>query len=79
MKPTLIIAAFVGAFVGGLGLQYAHDHRMSPADLQAASGEWKIEIQHPPCDSIHNLEVIWPKDSDGPVSIECNQMPVAER
>lgn len=52
-----------------------------PADPQVAAGEWSIEIQHPPCGSVHNLEVIWPKDGqqDAPIRIECNQMPVEVR
>lgn len=49
------------------------------ADNQVAVGEWKIEMQTPPCDDVHNLEVIWPKESGQPLSIECNALPVPER
>jgi hypothetical protein len=46
---------------------------------QVAAGEWKIEIQTPPCDSPKNLQVIWPKESGGPLTLECDLMPVAEK
>lgn len=48
-------------------------------DNQVAAGEWKIELQTPPCDSIHNLQVIWPAHSGEPATIECDLMPVGER
>lgn len=48
-------------------------------DSQVAAGEWKIEIQTPPCDSVHNLQVIWPKESGTPLIVECDSMPVPEK
>lgn len=48
-------------------------------DRQVAAGEWKIEMQTPPCDSVHNLQVIWPQESGAPLTVECDQMPVGER
>jgi len=63
--------------VCGFGAGYCfHSTRFVKQDPQVMAGEWRIEIQHQPCDSVHNLEVIWPKDPDGPISIECNLMPV---
>lgn len=34
-------------------------------------GEWRIEVRTPPCDSVHHMEVIYPKKSGSPVLIEC--------
>lgn len=48
-------------------------------DPQVAAGEWKIEIQTPPCASYKNIEVIYPKASGLPMAIECNFMPVKTR
>lgn len=47
-------------------------------DPQLAAGEWKIEIQTPPCDT-KNLRVIWPKQSGYPATIECSNMEVGEK
>lgn len=58
------------ALMGMLGCKAFH------ADNQMAVGEWKIELQTPPCDSAHNLQVIWPKESGAPMSVECDSMPV---
>ena len=49
------------------------------SDSQVAEGEWKIEMQTPPCDNVHNLQVIWPKESGYPMTIECDKMPVNQR
>jgi hypothetical protein len=48
-------------------------------DPQFAAGEWKIEVQTPPCDSVHNVQVIYPKESGAPITIECDSMPVPTR
>jgi len=48
-------------------------------DNQVAAGEWKIELQTPPCDNVHNLQVIWPKHSGEPMTVECDSMPVPEK
>ena len=48
-------------------------------DNQIAAGEWKIEVQTPPCDSYKNIQVIYPKESGAPITIECDLMPVAEK
>jgi hypothetical protein len=48
-------------------------------DNQVAAGEWKIEVQTPPCDSYKNIQVIYPKESGAPITIECDLMPVAEK
>ena len=45
-------------------------------DNQIAAGEWKIEVQTPPCDSAYNVQVIYPKESGAPITIECDLMPV---
>lgn len=49
------------------------------SDPQVAAGEWKIQVQTPPCDSVHNIQVIYPKESGAPITIECDQMTVAEK
>lgn len=48
-------------------------------DNRMAAGEWKIEVQTPPCDSAKNIQVIYPKESGYPITIECDSMPVAEK
>ena len=53
-------------------------------DSQMAAGEWKIELQTPPCASdgnnpTHNLQVIWPAHSGEPMTVECDAMPVGEK
>lgn len=48
-------------------------------DPQFAAGEWKIEVQTPPCDAVHNIQVIYPQESGAPIAIECDDMPVATR
>lgn len=68
---ALVIAICIGYAVEAL-LQRSDWHN----EPQLAAGEWSIELQHPPCDSVHNIEVIFPKDGDSPIKIECNQMPV---
>jgi len=69
MKTVLVI--FVLALTG-CGF---HGH----VDNQVAAGEWKIEVQTPPCDNPKNLQVIWAKESGAPLTIECDMMPVAEK
>lgn len=46
---------------------------------QYAQGEWKIEVQTPPCDNVHNVQVIYPKESGAPITIECDAMPVGTK
>ena len=48
-------------------------------DNQVAVGEWKIEVQAPPCDSVRNIQVIYPKESGAPITIECDLMPVSTK
>lgn len=48
-------------------------------DSQVAAGEWKIEIQTPPCDSYKNIQVIYPAFPGAPMSIECNLMTTGTR
>ena len=48
-------------------------------DTQYAAGEWKIEVQTPPCDSYKNIRVIYPAQSGAPITIECDLMPVATK
>ena len=45
-------------------------------DPQFAAGEWSIQVQTPPCDDVHNIQVIYPKHSGEPITIECDQMTV---
>lgn len=79
MKKTLTIALIA---VAGAALAYGVavlEHRRGVVDPQVAGGEWKIEIQTPPCDSVKNLQVIWPERSGEPMTVECDSMPVAEK
>ena len=48
-------------------------------DSQVAAGEWKVEVQTPPCDGAKNIQVMYPAESGGPMTIECDLMPVGER
>ena len=48
-------------------------------DSQVASGEWKVQVQVPPCDNVRNLQVVFPHDLGGPITIECNNMPVGTK
>ena len=48
-------------------------------DNRVAAGEWKIEVQTPPCDSEKNIQVIYPAESGAPMTIECDALPVAEK
>lgn len=78
MKHSTLVT---GAILTSIALA-AYGARRSASwhvDPQVAVGEWKIEMQTPPCDSVHNLQVIWPKESGAPLTIECNEMPVAEK
>ena len=90
MKTVLLITALILAGCRSRAKNYAEDAEVLSAahvaaskaladfhaDPQFAAGEWKIEVQTPPCDSVHNIQVIYPKDSGAPITIECNQMPV---
>ena len=76
MKRTLqILAISVAGLIIGWALAGCGGHK----DNQVAAGEWKIEVQTPPCDSPKNLQVIWPKQSGYPLTIECDSLTVAER
>lgn len=48
-------------------------------DNRMAAGEWRIEVQTPPCDGAKNIQVIYPKESGAPITIECDLMPVPEK
>jgi len=65
------------------GLALAANQQRKPkrwiTDSQVAAGEWKIEVQTPPCDDPKNLQVVWSPRSGEPTTIECDSMPVAER
>lgn len=74
MKSALFFAVLIGGGVSGVVLGTLHTR--FHADPQYAAGEWKIQVQTPPCDSVHNVQVIWPKESGAPITIECDQMPV---
>ena len=67
----------------GIGLAIAlysnHIKRPWHVDSQVAAGEWKIELQTPPCGNSENLQVIWPAKSGYPITVECDSMPVAEK
>lgn len=75
---------FAGAFfccyiLGGISMMIVYAAVVgSPwhKDSHYASGEWKVQMQTPPCDSVHNIQVIYPKESGAPITIECDSMPV---
>jgi len=67
-------AALVAAFP--IIRNFLYGNRSTHTDPRIASGEWKIEVQTPPCESAKNLQVIWPKEPGAPVTIECNALPV---
>lgn len=87
MKHTHLTMT-LAAVVCILALAYATDSKPQVSqppkaawhtDPQFAAGEWKIEVQTPPCDSVHNVQVIYPKESGAPITIECDAMPVPTR
>jgi hypothetical protein len=67
-----------GDAVNPVVLECSHGKAMV-SEPRMAAGEWKIEAQTPPCDSVHNLQVIYPKESGAPITIECDAMPVPSR
>lgn len=80
MKPrwdataVLIVAILaIGTLCWWVGVPDRYSH-----DPQLAAGEWKIEIQTPPCDT-KNLKIVWPKQSGYPATIECSNMEVGEK
>lgn len=74
----LVFAILVSAALGMWGT-----HRLDTGkwttEPRMAEGEWRIELQTPPCDDVHNLQVIWPAHSGEPATIECDSMPVGEK
>ena len=68
--------------VGLCTITYAKGSRQAAApaawhtDSRFAAGEWKIEVQTPPCAGAKNLQVIFPKSAGAPLTIECDVMPV---
>lgn len=72
MKRTLIYAAAVTTLV----FASAEARRTWHTDGQYAGGEWKIQVQTPPCDGAKNIQVLYPEQSGMPITIECDSMPV---
>lgn len=73
MKQILALTLLCGLPLAAYAATHWHtDNRM-------AAGEWKIQVQTPPCDGAKNIQVIYPKESGAPISIECDLMPVAEK
>lgn len=70
-----------------LGMWAESNHRAWAFDSQTEEGTWKIELQTPPCglkQDIHgnntpDIEVVYPKNSGEPMSVECHSMPVGAR
>lgn len=74
---SLILASVI---VAGIGAGVLAGHSKWVVDSQVAAGEWKIEMQAPPCDDVtHNVQVLFPKRSGEPITIECDAMPVGEK
>lgn len=69
------IAVMVAIVAAGT-LTAAKSRNWKTEDPQVAQGEWKIQVQVPPCDGYRNLQVIWPKEPGAPITIECDAMPV---
>jgi hypothetical protein len=65
---VIVIVGLAGGWLSGCAKWHT--------DNQVAVGEWKIEIQTPPCDSVYNVQFIYPKESGSPITIECDLMPV---
>lgn len=65
-----IIVALLCISAGAIA--FAGTARRWHTDPRMAAGEWKIEIQTPPCDNEKNLQVIWPKESGAPMTVECD-------
>ena len=77
MRNTWLAIALFLFFVS---LYAAEMHKKNYTyEPQYAAGEWKIEVQTPPCDSVHNVQVIYPKESGAPITIECDAMPVGTK
>ena len=70
---------FVGTSIGWFASQHAAHKAGWITDPQVAAGEWTIQLQTPPCDSVHNVQVILPEQPAGVLTVECNLLPVAER
>ena len=91
MRNTILVVALLILFVSTAfmhgGDTSALPKRLTPKpftyDPQYAAGEWKIEVHTPPCDKLRNgapnMQVIFPKESGAPITIECDAMPVGTR
>lgn len=76
---ALVISVSVAIHVYHLvSTENAHAYKFT-TDPQVAAGEWKVELQTPPCESYKNIQVIYPKESGAPITVECDLMPVATR
>ena len=77
---AIVVSLIVLFIVVGVAGTHAKPYTYEP---QYAEGEWKIEVQTPPCDKLPNgapnMEVIYPKESGAPITIECNAMPVGTK
>lgn len=78
MNPFKLSLAVAAGALLGISAAVAATPRWH-IDNRMAAGEWKIEVQTPPCDGAKNMQVIYPKESGAPISIECDLMPVAEK
>ena len=76
---SLLIVILMPLAAFGIVTNVLHRPAHWHTEPQYAAGEWKVEVQTPPCDSYKNLEVIYPKESGAPIAIECNLMPVPTR
>lgn len=68
MKILLAIcfATLIGMFAGYTAASPRVTHSKS---------EWVETVKTPPCPSIQNIEVIFPAQPNGAVTIECNVLP----
>jgi hypothetical protein len=75
----IIFGLALGIVLGTFATLWQHPSHQWNTDAQVAAGEWKIEVQTPPCDSAKNIQVIYPVESGAPMTIECDSLPVAEK
>lgn len=79
LRKTLFFAAALLLSTATAATVHAAGQHPWRTSSRIAAGEWRIEVQTPPCDGARNLEVIYPHHPGDPIAIECNDMPVPTR
>lgn len=86
MKHKMLELALLTLFsfwVGALADQW-YAKKYAATDAHVAAGEWKIEMQVPPCtvkNGKPNIEVNFKPNREDPavIAVGCNEMPVPEK